>query len=197
MADQYPLCPMCEAGELEMITYCDTFQHHGSELVVSGLEGYQCPTCGSDPVFEDQIRRNHSRIVDARRRVDGLLTGTEIRALRERLHLTQKDASERFGGGANAFSKYERGDVVQSVAMDRLLRLVARHPVLLSELTIHLDAAPAFDEGPCEQTAANDHNGYIDGNLVRMHGRGYRTPACGADTVVQLSEWTSKRSRAA
>jgi len=48
--------------------------------------------------------------------------------------LTQKDASSLFGGGANAFSKYERGDVIQSDAMDRLMRLVKQHPGLLGDL---------------------------------------------------------------
>ena len=134
MDKKNPLCPVCEAGELSPIIYSDTFQHNGAELRVDGLEGYLCPTCGADPVFEDQIRRNHRRVVDAKRAADGLLTGDEIRRLRESLVLTQKDASELFGGGANAFSKYERGDVVQSTAMDRLLRLVGKHQYLLDEL---------------------------------------------------------------
>ncbi len=127
-------CPMCERGTLTPVAYSETFQHHGSELYVSGLEGYECECCGADPIFDDQIRRNHTRILDARRRADGLLTGEEIRALRDRLGLTQKEASELFGGGANAFSKYERGEVAQSAAMDRLLRLVARYPRLMADL---------------------------------------------------------------
>jgi len=93
------------------------------------LEGYCCDTCGADPIFRDQIKRNHLKIADAKRVADGLLVGEEIRRIRMRLKLTQREAAEVFGGGANAFSKYERGDVVQSVAMDRLLRLIDRAPV--------------------------------------------------------------------
>ncbi|WP_246156236.1 hypothetical protein [Thiohalocapsa marina] len=74
---------MCEQGALTPDTYSDTFQHHGAELVVHGLECYICRDCGADPVFEDQIRRNHARVVDARRHADGLLTGSEIRVLRK------------------------------------------------------------------------------------------------------------------
>ena len=39
-----------------------------------------------------------------------------------------------FGGGTNGFSKYERGETAQSVAMDRLLRLVIADPSKLDEL---------------------------------------------------------------
>lgn len=137
MTTQDLLCPMCEHDSLTPSTYSDTFQHRGADLVVEGLECYVCDECGADPVFEDQIRRNHVRVVDARRRADGLLTGREILDLRKSLGLSQKDASEVFGGGANAFSKYERGEVAQSVAMDRLLRLVARYPLLLDDVRRH------------------------------------------------------------
>ena len=80
MADRHLICPMCETGGLSPITYDDRFQHHGADLFVTGLEGYECPFCGADPVFEDQIERNHRRILDAKRCADGLLADTEVRA---------------------------------------------------------------------------------------------------------------------
>ena len=128
------VCPVCEKGRLTPQTYSEEFRHGGKVLRVDGLEGYQCDTCGADPVFEDQIRRGHVKYQDARRRADGLLTGIEIRAYRKRRGLTQQQAARIFGGGANAFSKYERGDVIQSVAMDRLIRACVRHPEVLAEL---------------------------------------------------------------
>lgn len=127
-------CPMCEAGTLTPVTFAEDFEHRGTTLHVEGLEAYECDTCGADPVLQEQILRNQTRIADAKRHADGLLTSGEIRAIRNTLHLSQQDAALLFGGGANAFSKYERGDVTQSVSMDRLLRLVARHPDLLNEL---------------------------------------------------------------
>src|SRR5690606_39913720 len=56
------------------------------------------------------------------------------RDARETLRLTQGQAAELFGGGANAFSKCERGDVIQSVAMDRLIRLSLAFPFALDLL---------------------------------------------------------------
>lgn len=128
------VCPVCEKGRLTPQTYSEEFHYGDKVLRVDGLEGYLCDTCGADPVFEDQIRRGHAKYQDAKRRADGLLTGIEIRAYRKRCRLTQQQAAQIFGGGANAFSKYERGDVIQSVAMDRLIRACVRHPEVLEEL---------------------------------------------------------------
>ncbi len=55
-----------------------------------------------------------------RKKSDGLLTSSEIYEARITLGLTQESASLVFGGGKNAFSKYERAEVSQSVAMDKL-----------------------------------------------------------------------------
>jgi len=147
MTEQKPICPMCEQAPLQPKTYTGEIEHNAHRLEVHGLEFYCCPECDADPVFPDQARRNHRRFQDARRRVDGLLTGKEIVGIRENLGLTQRQAAELFGGGANAFSKYERGDVIQSVAMDRLIRMVARFPALLGGLAqdagIELDTLAA------------------------------------------------------
>jgi hypothetical protein len=60
---------------------------------------------------------------DRIRERDGLLTGQQIEFALNELSLTKAAASELFGGGPNAFSKYVSGDVLQSFPMDRLLRL--------------------------------------------------------------------------
>ena len=188
MTETSLICPVCESGALQPHRYSDTFQHQGKNLVVDDLEGYLCPECGADPVFEDQIRRNHVRISDARREADGLLTGKQIRRLREHLGLRQRDASALFGGGANAFSKYERGEVIQSVAMDRLLRLVGRYPALLQELA----SPPAESFG----SVAPKRGEYVGGDPVRLqdparHGRPQRSDGF---VVVSLAEWTQDRA---
>lgn len=134
MNPETKICPVCEQGTLTPIRYADDFEHHNTTIHVEDLEAYQCDVCGADPVLEGQIRRNHARIADGKRHADGLLTGGEIRDIRTALGLSQQEAALLFGGGANAFSKYERGDVSQSIAMDRLLRMVGRHPQLLQEL---------------------------------------------------------------
>lgn len=127
-------CPVCDGGPLEPATYTGHFEHRGSTLDVDGLRYHECLACGADPVLKDDYTFNHRCITNAKRAADGLLSGPEIRQLRSKLGLSQRQSARIFGGGVKAFSKYESGDVMQSVAMDRLLRLVAKHPELLGEL---------------------------------------------------------------
>ena len=129
-----PTCPVCDRGSLVAEKYSDDFRHNSTLVRVDDLERYRCVACGADPILTDQIKRNQLRICDAKRRADGYLTSAEIKALRERFSLSQSDAAGVFGGGANAFSKYERGEVVQSLPMDRLMRCVLAFPLLLSFL---------------------------------------------------------------
>jgi len=135
MSSNNETCPICGAPAMKAVTFSDTFQHNGGDLVVDGLEGYECTSCKSEIIISpEQIRRNQVRIKDAERRVDGLLSANQIRHAREVLGLSQQEAATLFGGGTNGFSKYERGETAQSVAMDRLLRLVMADPSKLDEL---------------------------------------------------------------
>jgi HTH-type transcriptional regulator/antitoxin MqsA len=130
------ICPLCDEGELTLGTYADDFKHNNGTIHVEGLECCICNTCGADPVLPEQVRRNHLIIADAKRVKEGLLIGLEVRAARESLGLTQKEASELFGGGANSFSKYERGDVIQSLSVDRWLRVAMMVPEIIDVLKI-------------------------------------------------------------
>jgi HTH-type transcriptional regulator/antitoxin MqsA len=155
-------CPVCETGSLSAALHDSSLQHNGTTLLVRGLEGYRCDSCDADPIFTDQIKRNQIRIADAKRTADGLLQSDQICSVRKLLGLSQADAARVFGGGGNAFSKYERGEVVQSVPMDRLLRLLADSPALVHQLasyagvSLHLDAVAdqSYMEAPVHVTAA-------------------------------------------
>ncbi|EMK6695522.1 type II toxin-antitoxin system MqsA family antitoxin, partial [Vibrio cholerae] len=65
---------------------------------------------------------------------DGLFSSKEIADARIKLGLTQEQASIVFGGGRNAFSKYERGEVSQSAAMDKLIKQALKHPIVYRDL---------------------------------------------------------------
>lgn len=68
--------------------------------------------------------------------VDVCSSAASIKQLRESLNLTQREAGELLGGGANAFQKYESGSTEVSQPMLNLLRLVANDPSRLDELRI-------------------------------------------------------------
>ena len=57
-----------------------------------------------------------------------------IVAVRKKLNLDQREAAEIFGGGANAFSRYETGKTKPPVSLVKLLRVLDQHPELLSEV---------------------------------------------------------------
>lgn len=126
-------CAMCGATQVEFLEATETVAYKGEILSVP-MAYTLCKSCGHEFVGAEQIKANDKVVLAAKRNVDGLLTPVQIRQLRKKLGLTQAQAAVFFGGGRNAFSKYERGEVAQSEAMDKLLRLCNAHPSLLSDL---------------------------------------------------------------
>ncbi|MFM8442838.1 MAG: type II TA system antitoxin MqsA family protein [Methylococcus sp.] len=57
-----------------------------------------------------------------------------IASVRKKLKLDQREAGEIFGGGVNAFSRYENGKTKPPLALVKLLKVLDRHPDLLSEI---------------------------------------------------------------
>jgi len=55
-------------------------------------------------------------------------------SVRKELALDQKEAAEIFGGGVNAFSRYENGKTKPPLALLKLLKVLERHPDLLAEI---------------------------------------------------------------
>lgn len=127
-------CPLCERGDLESQTVDETIRYGGREIVVPGVEISVCLSCGEEIVLPEQAKRNEVLFADAKRNADGLMTSAEIVAWRDRHGLTQRNAGSIFGGGVNAFSKYERGEVLQLRAVDSLMRTIDAFPAVLSFL---------------------------------------------------------------
>lgn len=127
------LCPICGAGHVTgHVDELET-EYKGERALVSS-HYLLCDACGSDFAGADEMRANKRAVLAFRKHVDGLLTGSEITALRSRYGLNQKQAARLFGGGPVAFSKYENDDVAHSEAMDKLLRLVLRSEAAFWEL---------------------------------------------------------------
>jgi HTH-type transcriptional regulator/antitoxin MqsA len=56
--------------------------------------------------------------------------------VRKKLALDQREAAEIFGGGVNAFSRYENGKTKPPLALVKLLKVLDRHPDLLDEIKV-------------------------------------------------------------
>jgi HTH-type transcriptional regulator / antitoxin MqsA len=57
-----------------------------------------------------------------------------IATVRKKLALDQREAAEIFGGGVNAFSRYETGKTKPPLALVKLFKVLDRHPDLLNEV---------------------------------------------------------------
>lgn len=116
-------CPLCIEGHLTPRTEQADTEYRGvhGRTVFSFAE---CNVCGSEITGDADSRANKRAVLAFRKSVEGMLSGQEIRAIREKYGITQDQAARLFGGGPKAFSKYEADDVMQSESMDNQLRLV-------------------------------------------------------------------------
>lgn len=143
------LCPLCGEGHLTPCTTETVTEYAGQQGKVT-LRFTECDACGSEIAGEADSRANKRAVLAFRKSVDGLLSGADIRALRDKYGITQDQAARLFGGGPKAFSKYEADDVAHSAAMDTLLRLVLRSEEAFWELVALKDMT---DELPVRKTA--------------------------------------------
>ena len=123
--DTQELCPICGEGHVSAQVQEVESDYKGHKAMLP-LHYKLCNVCTSDFAGAPESKLNKRALMAFRKRVDGLLTGAEITALRKQYQMTQGQAARLFGGGPVAFSKYENDDVAQSEPMDTLLRLVRR-----------------------------------------------------------------------
>ncbi|OAD19864.1 transcriptional regulator, XRE family [Candidatus Thiomargarita nelsonii] len=128
-------CPICDEGQL-VPNVCMEKTIYKEKTLTINYESSTCSICGSEIVTPTQAQRNQAHILDEQRKIDGLLTSSEIKRIRETFNLTSTQAAELFGSDATAFSKYERGEATQSVTLDKLLRLVKEMPLAFERLRL-------------------------------------------------------------
>ena len=126
-------CIVCKSRDIKCPVAIENVLYKGHELQIP-LEYSVCGGCGREFVPQPQILRGEAAVRDAKKKFDGLLSSEDIAKARAKLSISQEQASKVFGGGKNAFSKYERGEVSQSVAMDKLIRVCLKHHHVFLEL---------------------------------------------------------------
>lgn len=112
----------------------ETMSVNGMERRVDDLSGWECQMCGEvelDDCCSDRHSQAGDELVMAARR----MIGDELKRIRRKLHLSQKEAVLLLsGGGHNAFSRYERGEVLAPKTLVLLMRLLDRYPHLLTDV---------------------------------------------------------------
>jgi HTH-type transcriptional regulator / antitoxin MqsA len=110
-----------------------TITHAGMTATVEGLSGWRCDACG-EVEFDAASARRYAAAGDDLVLQDRARQSKEIRRIRRKLGLSQVAAARLTGGGHNAFSRYERGEVAPLPAVINLFRLLDKHPDLLKDL---------------------------------------------------------------
>lgn len=129
MTDKNIACPFCDTDlPLNELSRDREMNFEGVPTIVSNLLYSICSHCKMETVTPHQTRINKRTIIEAHKSALGLLTAKEILKLRDRLGISQAEAAQLFGGGVNAFSKYENSAITQTKAMDNQLRLALEVP---------------------------------------------------------------------
>ncbi|MBE8592132.1 type II toxin-antitoxin system MqsA family antitoxin [Pseudomonas sp. MAFF 301449] len=139
------LCYIC--GAPDALSYyegrSETIRIKGMERRVDNLSGWECEVCGDgfwDPDNDSADRYGEAK--DELTLAARKMIGAEIKRTRRKLHLTQKEAVDLLSGaGHNAFSRYERGELLAPKPLVLLIRLLDRHPHLLAEARILAEGA--------------------------------------------------------
>jgi HTH-type transcriptional regulator/antitoxin MqsA len=128
-------CPCCGAAKLIRETRDIPYSYKGETTTIRAVTGDFCPACDEVLLEREQGDRYSDCVGTFQRQVNAAYVDpTFIAKVRKKLDLDQRQAAEIFGGGINAFSRYENGKTKPPLSLVKLLKVLDRHPELLSEV---------------------------------------------------------------
>ncbi len=128
-------CPTCGEAELVQDTRDLPYTYKGESAVIPAVKGDFCPACGEAILDAKESARSSAMMLEFHKQVNAAIIDPEfIITVRKKLSLDQREAAEIFGGGVNAFSRYENGKTKPPLALVKLLKVLDRHPDLLAEI---------------------------------------------------------------
>ncbi len=129
-------CPLCGEFEQEHKIQPMTYAYKNIEFIIN-QPALWCDACGEGVIEGKDSRAVMPLIMAEKARIEGLLTPEEIKQVRIKLKLTQKQAATIFGGGVNAFNRYEKGKLPVPRSLSLLLKVLRNHPNQLKEIWVH------------------------------------------------------------
>jgi HTH-type transcriptional regulator/antitoxin MqsA len=128
-------CPLCAVAELVHDTRDLPYTYKGETTLIPAVTGDFCPACGEAILDTAESTRTSAAMLDFNKQVNAsIIDPGFIASVRKKLALDQKEAGEIFGGGVNAFSRYENGKTKPPLSLVKLLKVLDRHPDLLNEV---------------------------------------------------------------
>ncbi|MBE0549571.1 MAG: type II toxin-antitoxin system MqsA family antitoxin [Rubrivivax sp.] len=128
-------CPSCGAAKLVHDTRDVAYTYKGKSTILPQVKGDFCPACDEYILDASESRRTMELMLAFGKQVNASFVDPDfIASVRKKLDLDQREAGEIFGGGVNAFSRYENGKTKPPLALVKLLKVLDRHPELLGEV---------------------------------------------------------------
>ncbi len=128
-------CPVCGGAELVHDTRDLPHIYKGESTRIVAVTGDYCPACGEAVLDAAESSRVSAAILEFNKQVNAAIVDPGfIAGVRKKLALDQREAAAIFGGGVNAFSRYENGKTKPPLALVKLLKVLDRHPELLDEI---------------------------------------------------------------
>jgi HTH-type transcriptional regulator/antitoxin MqsA len=129
-------CPVCGAAELIHDTRDIPYSYKGETTLLT-TTGDFCPACQESIHDREDSERVMREMQAFSKQVNAAVVDPAfIVGVRKKLALDQRQAAEIFGGGINAFSRYETGKTKPPLALIKLLKVLDRHPELLDEVKV-------------------------------------------------------------
>ena len=128
-------CPACGGAELAPDSRDLPYTYKGETTTIANVRGEFCAACDEVVLERDDTDRYMFEIGAWQKQVNATQVDPAfIARVRTKLNIGQREAGLIFGGGINAFNRYEAGKSKPPVSLVQLLGLLDRHPDLLQEV---------------------------------------------------------------
>ncbi len=144
-------CPKCETGSLVDAVRDVPYVYKGKKTIIKAVKGRFCdnPKCREVVMDMGESVRTSREMLEFNKKVNATLTPIDLLTqVRQQFDLTQQEAAKVFGGGANAFSRYESGKTKPPVALVKLFKVLNKHPDLFKEIAETGDRAKVNKGAP-------------------------------------------------
>ena len=141
-------CPQCGDAAVTTSTYHHTFTYGSGESAVelsAHLPARHCSTCDFMFLDDEAERLKHNAVCEHL----GVLAPAEIKRIRESYGMTRADFAQVTGLGEATLGRWENGVIIQTLANDRYIRLLAQPWIMryLKRLRTKGEAAPPALKG--------------------------------------------------
>ena len=127
--------PHCAAARLVRDTRDMPYTYKGESTTLPPVMVEFCPACCESVLSAHESARVSGLMMAFNKQVNASIVDPGfIASVRKKLALDQREAAEIFGGGVNAFSRYENGKTKPPLALVKLLKKLNQHPDLINEV---------------------------------------------------------------